>query len=170
MAVLMSLGGNSAGDGFLVAPLGTTYDADLSLWTDAGTATVKLQASPNPANLVFSTAGPISLSTVPTVVTVHALLQSASRGDTTIQALEGATVVASFKVTSIKHPVVNFNGRFQARFATDSDLPYINPIYTDTASHSATDDVVPLSQGYTFGLEGSRISCPLPALCPRSST
>ena len=129
MAVLMSLGGNSAGDGFLIAPLGTTYDAEIALWTDAGTASVTLQASPNAANLVFSTAGPISLSTVPTVVTVHAQLQSASRGDTTIQVLDGTTVVASFDVTSIKHPVVNFNGRFEARFATDNLRPYLNPIY-----------------------------------------
>jgi hypothetical protein len=80
--------------------------------------------------------------------------------------LEGTTVVASFKVTSIKHPVVNFNGRFQARFATDSDLPYINPIYTDTASHSATDDVVPLSQGYTFGLEGEPNFVPVTGTVP----
>jgi hypothetical protein len=170
MAVLMSLGGNSAGDGFLVAPLGTNYDAELALQTDAGTATVTLQASPNPANLVFSTTGSISLSTTPTVVKVHAQLQSASRGDTTIQVLEGTTVVASFKVTSIKDPVVNFQRAVPSAIATDSDLPYINPIYTDTATQSATNDVVPLSQGWTFGLEGSRISCPLPALCPRSST
>jgi hypothetical protein len=162
----MSLGGNAAGDGFLIAPLGTTYDAEIALWTDAGTASVTLQASPNPASLVFSTAGPISLSTTPTIVTVHSLLQSASRGDTTIQALVGATVVASFTVTSIKHPVVNFNGRFQTRFATDSDLPYLNPIYTDTASHSATDDVVPLSQGYTFGLEGEPNFVPVTGTVP----
>jgi hypothetical protein len=154
MAVHMSLGGNSAGDGFLIAPLGSNYDAEIALWTDGETPSVTLQASPNPANLVFSTVGPISLSTVPKVVTVHSLHQSASRGDTTIQVLEGMAVVASFKVTSIKHPVVNFSGRFEARFATDNDLPYINPIYTDTASHTANDDPIPLSQGYTFGLEG----------------
>ena len=47
MAVLMSLGGNSAGDGFLVAPTGSTYDADITLSTDAGNASVTLQASPN---------------------------------------------------------------------------------------------------------------------------
>ena len=57
MAVLMSLGGNSAGDGFLLAPLGSNYEAEIALWTDAGTANVSLQASPNPANLAFSSAG-----------------------------------------------------------------------------------------------------------------
>src|SRR5688572_5419536 len=118
MAVLISLGGNSAGDGFLVAPLGTTYEAQISLSTDAGTASVTLQAAPNPAGLVFSTLGPIALSTTPTIVTVHSTLQSAARGDTTIQVLQAAVVVASFAVTSIKHPVVNFKGRFEARFST----------------------------------------------------
>ena len=49
MAVLMTLGGNSAGDGFLVAPLDNTYEAEITLKTDAGTASVTLQASPNPA-------------------------------------------------------------------------------------------------------------------------
>jgi hypothetical protein len=87
-------------------------------------------------------------------VTVHSLLQSAARGDTTIQVLQGATVVASSNLTSIRQPVVNFNGRFEARFATDADLTNINPIYTDTASHTANDDPVPISQGRTFGLEG----------------
>jgi hypothetical protein len=143
----MSLGGSSSGDGFLIAPLGTTYDAEIALWTDAGTASVTLQASPNPAGLVFSTAGPISISTVPTVVTVHAMLQSTSRGDTTIQVLVGASVVASFNVTSIKHPVVNFKGRFEARFATDGAPYNRDPIYT-----AVLDNVVP--PGWTWGLEG----------------
>jgi hypothetical protein len=163
----MSLGGSAAGDGFLVAPLGSTYDAEIALWTDSGTASVTLQASPNPANLVFSTVGPFSLTTVPTVyATVHSLLQSTSRGDTTIQVLEGMAVVASFTVTSINHIVVNFNGRFEARFATDTDRPYINPIYTDTATHTANDDPVPLSQGRTFGLEGEPNFVPDPPPVP----
>jgi hypothetical protein len=159
MAVLMSLAGNTAGDGFLVAPLGSTYDAEIALWTDTGTASVTLQASPNPAGLVFSTAGPISISTVKTFVTVHSTLQSGSRGDTTIQVLEGATVVASFHVTSIKHPVVNFNGRFEARFGTDNARPYINPIYTATL-----DTVVP--PGRTFGLEGEPNFVPVTGIVP----
>ena len=167
MAVHMSLAGNAAGDGFLVAPLGSTYDAEIALWTDAGTASVTLQASPNPANLVFSNAGPFSISTVPTVVaTVHAQLLSTSRGDTTIQVLEGMAVVASFTVTSINHIVVNFNGRFEARFSTDADRPYLNPIYTDTPSHTANDDTVPLSQGRTFGLEGEPNFVPITGTVP----
>src|SRR5438093_1317812 len=84
-----------------------------------GTASVTLQASPNPANLQFSNAGPIALSTTPTIVTVHSLLQSASRGDTTIQVLPsgGGAPLVSFTVTSITEPQINFSGRFEARFA-----------------------------------------------------
>jgi hypothetical protein len=164
----MSLGGNSAGDGFLVAPLGANYEAEIALWTDSGTATVTLQAaSPNPANLVFSTAVPIIISNVPTVVaTVHALKQSGSRGDTTIQVLDGGmAVVASFNVTSINHIVVNFNGRFEARFATDGALPYGNPIYQPPP---APDMVIPLGQtgGRTFGLEGEPNFVPITGTVP----
>jgi Bacterial Ig-like domain (group 3) len=149
MAILMSVGGNSAGDGFLIAPLGTTYETEISLSTDAGIANVTLQASPNPAGLVFSTLGPIALSTVPTIVTVHATLQSTSRGDTTIQVLPsgGGAPLASFSITSIKHPVVNFKGRFEARFATDGAVYSTNPLYT-----AVLDNVVP--PGWTWGLEG----------------
>lgn len=146
MAVLISLGGNPTGDGFLIAPLGTTYDAELTLSTDTGTLASTLQASPNPAGLVFSQTS-VNLSTTPTVVTVHAMAQSSARGDTTIQVLDGATVVASFTLTSIKHPFVNFRGRFEARFATDGALYNRNPIYTATL-----DAVVP--PGWTWGLEG----------------
>ena len=164
MAVLMSLGGNSAGDGFLVVPQAVNYEAEIALRTDAGTATVTLQASPNPANLVFSTAGPINISTVPTVVTVHALLQSASRGDTTIQVLDGGmAVVASFTVTAIKHPVVNFKGRFEARFATDGARPNVNPMYT-----AAVDSVVP--PGRTWGLEGEPLFVPVAGIVPTNLT
>ncbi len=54
MAVTISLQGNSASDGFLLAPVGSNYDAELSLATDTGTLAVTLQASPNPAGVVFS--------------------------------------------------------------------------------------------------------------------
>src|SRR5262245_51533927 len=105
MAVLISVGGNSGGDGFLVTPVFSNYDAEISLATDAGSLAVTLQANPNAAGLVFSTTA-LTISTVPTIVTVHATLQSNSRGDTTIEVLDGATVVASFTITSIKHPTI----------------------------------------------------------------
>lgn len=162
MAVLMSLGG-APSDGFLIAPLGTTYDAEISLSTDAGTLNVTLQAAaPNPAGLVFSTMGPIAISTVPTIVKVHSTLQSTMRGDTTIQVRDGAmTVVASFKVTSIKHPVVNFRGRFEVRFATDESPPFLDPIYP---APPGTDTAVDSSPGWTWALEGEPDFAPAPPL------
>jgi hypothetical protein len=110
--------------------------------------------------------GPISISTTPTIVKVHSTLQSATRGDTTIQVLDGTlAVVASFKVTSIKHPVVNFSGRFEARFSTDGALPYGNPIYQPPP---APDTVIPLggAGGRTFGLEGEPNFVPITGTVP----
>ena len=148
MAVTISLQGNSAGDGFVLAPVGSNYDSELSLATDVGTLAATLQASPNPAGLAFSQTS-VNLSTTPTLVTVHATAQSASRGDTTIQVLDGANVVASFKVTAIKHPAVNFTGRFEARFATDNAPYNSNPLYT-----AMTGTNVNIGNGWTWGLEG----------------
>lgn len=160
MAVSISLAGNSAGDGFLIAPLGATYDAELLLWTDVGTASVTLQASPNPAGLVFSQAA-LNLSTAPTSVMVHATAQSSARQDTTIQVLDGANVVATFTVTSIKHPIVNFRGRFEARFGTDNGPYNRNPMYTAT-----NDAAVP--PGWTWGLEGEPDFVPTVANVPEN--
>jgi hypothetical protein len=75
-------------------------------------------------------------------------------------------VAASFTVTSINHIAVNFSGRFEARFATDADLANVNPIYADTPSHTANDDMVPLSSGRTFGLEGELPFVPGPGTVP----
>ena len=165
MAVLMSLGGNSMGDGFLVAPRDTSYDAELALWTDADTASVTLQASPNVAGLVFSQTA-VNLSTTPTaptIVTVHSTHPSASRGDTTIQVLDGATVVASFSVTSIEHVMVNFKGRFEARFATDSDPYNSSPMYSATVDNLG-------SIGWTWGLEGEPPFVPIVGIVPENLT
>jgi hypothetical protein len=44
MAVTISLQGNSVGDGFVLAPVGSTYDAEFSLATDTGTLAATLHA------------------------------------------------------------------------------------------------------------------------------
>lgn len=146
MSVFLSLGGKSNGDGFLVAPVGATHDGELSIVTDAGALNITLQAMPNAAGLVFS-ANNLAISTVPTLISVHALMPSVTRGDTTIQVLDGPNVVASYTLTAITHPKVHFSGRFEARFATDG-APYTrNPRYT-----AVLDTVVP--PGWTWALEG----------------
>jgi hypothetical protein len=146
VAVLMSLAGNAAGDGFLITPVSSVYPAELLLRTDTGAASVTLQASPNPAGLVFSQTM-LNLSTAPTAVMVHATVQSGARQDTIIQVLDGPTIVAIFAVTAINDPVVHFRGRFEARFSTDGGAYNRNPMYT-----AVNDTVVP--PGWTWGLEG----------------
>ena len=54
--------------------------------------------------------------------------------------------MASFTVTSIKHPTVNIRGRFEARFATQPAFYNQNALYT-----SVSEMVGP---GWTWGLEG----------------
>src|SRR5262245_28083306 len=127
MAVHMSVGGNTvSGDGFLVAPQAANYETEIELWTDGETPSVTLQAATanNVANLGLSNPGPHSLPAVHTTLTVHSQQQSNTRGDTTIQVLDGAAVIINFAITSISHPVVHFKGRFEARFATDGASVY----------------------------------------------
>ena len=157
MAVVMSLGGNAAGDGFLLGPLDSTYEAEIALSTDDGTnKTVTLQAAPpNAAGLLFTPAAgtSINITGAPTVVaTVHATTQSASRGDTTIQVLEAGGVVKSFTVTCIKSARVNFRGRFEARFDTDGNRFNYNAQYKDPAAFPGTSENV--GAGWTWALEG----------------
>jgi len=165
MAVHMSLGGNTvSGDGFLVAPQAGKYETEIELWTDGETPSVTLQADPahNVANLVFSNPGPHSLSTVHTKLTVHAQHQSNTRGDTTIQVMDGGTAVINFALTSILHPVVHFKGRFEARFATDPASPYANPKYD-------ANPATLVAPGRTWALEGEPDFCPgAPAAIPRT--
>lgn len=146
MAVIVSLQGSISGDGFLIAPVGgRVFGASLSLHTDSGEASVTLRVSPNAGQLVFSQTS-VAVTTAPTLVTVHALEKSVSRGDTTIEVLEGTTVVWSMAVTCIAHPVLHFRGRFQARFATQPAFYNANPMYTATSEN--------VGPGWTWILEG----------------
>jgi hypothetical protein len=146
VAVIVSLQGSTAGEGFLIAPLGArVFDAVLSLHSDSGPASVTLRASAEAGGLVFSETS-VAVTTVPTLVRVHATAKSLTRGDTTIEVVEGTTVVWSMAVTCIANPVLHFRGRFQARFATQPAFYNSNPMYTDTS-----EDVGP---GWTWALEG----------------
>jgi hypothetical protein len=148
MAVIVSLQGSTVGDGFLIAPLGArVFDASLSLQTDSGPASVTLRAAPDTGGLVFSQTS-VPVATAPTMVTVHATATSTSRGDTTIQVLEGTTVVWSMAVTCVTDPILHFRGRFEARFATQDGFYNDNPLYT------ATSEDAGFGPGWTWGLEG----------------
>lgn len=148
MATLITLQGNNSGEGFLIAPFGDrVFQASLGLRMDSGTASVTIRASPDGAGLVFSQAA-IDLTTTEKIVQIHATAQSAARNDTVIEILSGTTVQAAFNITAISNPVIHFKGRFQARFATDSDKYNLNPKYgSDPAEGNP-------SPGWTWILEG----------------
>ena len=146
MAIVATLQGVGSGDGFLIAPLGArVFTAPFVLQTDSGSADVALRASPDGAGLRFTQTS-LTVTTVPTVIDVHATAKSLRRGDTVIEVLEGDTVVWSMNVTGIAKPIVHFRGRFEARFATQPAFYNANPKYTATS-----EDVGP---GWTWALEG----------------
>lgn len=176
MAVLISLNDNSAGDGFLLAPLDSTYDAQIKLRTDPATASTvvtlhSVAASdvtlPGPAGLVFSTLGPVTITPVDTIIAVHAMMQSNSRGDTVIQVREAGIPVANFIITSITNPVVNFSGRFEARFATAPALYNQNAMYKDP-SVASTPETLDVAPGWTWGLEGEPNFVPVAGIIPEN--
>jgi len=146
MTVLATLQGIGSGEGFLIAPLGArVFTAPLSLQTDSGSADIALRASPDGAGLLFSQTS-LTVTTVPTVIDVHATAKSLQRGDTAIEVLEGDTVVWRMSVTGIAKPTVHFRGRFEARFATQPAFYNANPKYT-----AISEEVGP---GWTWALEG----------------
>jgi hypothetical protein len=72
-------------------------------------------------------------------INIHATAASVFRNDTKLQILVAGTIHATFNLTSITQPQIWFKGRFQARFATDSD--YYNEKRGTT-------------NGWNFALEG----------------
>lgn len=122
MAIQIRVNGNGSGEGFLIAPDGTrTFPVPIGLKTDDGTTVAAtLQIAPGGVGVVFSSTAP-SISPAETFVDLHATAMSASRNDTVLQVVVGGVVQASFNLTAISNPEVWFQGRFQARFATDND-------------------------------------------------
>src|SRR5204863_9269754 len=55
-----------------------------------------------------------------------------SRNDVTIEAVAAADVVAQFRLTAVRNPVLRFAGRFQCRLATDPDA------YDDPWGHDSS--------------------------------
>ncbi|MGI5127027.1 hypothetical protein ACQEVB_09470 [Pseudonocardia sp. CA-107938] len=149
MTVIAALQGETSGDHFLIAPHdGRVFPGVLALSTDRAT-TVTLRSVPDGRIVLSPTT--CDLGTDPTDVTVHATGPSQSRGDTTIEIVEGGDVVATLELTCIEEPVVHFRGRFEARFATDSAPYNDNPAYT---SDPDQDQDVAVASGWTWVLEG----------------
>jgi hypothetical protein len=155
MGIVISVNGNSAGDGFLVAPDGGRgFPASLNLKTDDGsTVNVTLDATPNGAGIVLP-AGSVSVGPGGTDIPIQATAVSNARKDTVINVHSGGGTT-TFELTSIRDPQIGFRGRFEARFATDGDY-YNNPRGTDggTPGHDPNADGFGPNPGWTWALEG----------------
>lgn len=122
-AVEATLGGAAPGSAFLiVSDAATAVPARLSVRTTDGTAgdiTVRAKAS-SAATLQISP-GSVHVSGTAAEVEVTATTPSSAPNDTTIEVVQGTTVLASVDVTAISRPALRFRGRFQCRLATDPD-------------------------------------------------
>ena len=160
MGIVIRVNGNSAGDGFLVAPdSGRVFPVSLNLSTDDGsTVNVTVDATPNGAGIVLP-GGNVSVGPGGTDIPIQATSVSSTRQDTVINVHSGG--VTTFALTSIRDPQIGFRGRFEARFATDGDY-YNNPRGSDgtgTASGGSPGfsnivDGQPAGPGWTWALEG----------------
>jgi len=155
--IVIEVSGSGTGDGFLIAPdNGITFSVPLSLSTnDGSTVSATIDATPNGGGIAVP-GGSISIGPSPTVLHIFATAASASRGDTVINVHVGA-VETSFSLTAISSPQIGFQGRFEARFATDGD--YYNDARgshgTGTASGGTTgSDPGFGGAGWTWALEG----------------
>lgn len=141
MAIIITVNGSKGPEGFLVAPSGSNeFPVLVGLKTDNNTtvqATLVITA-PSGVNVQLSqtsvTIGPTQKS-----VKITAKSPSKKRGDIKLDVKVGATVRASFTLTSLPQPRLRFAGRFQARFATDGDF------FNEPRGTSA---------GWTWALEG----------------
>jgi hypothetical protein len=141
MAISLKVNGNAGNEGFLLAPSGThLFPMPVALKTTDGTtvnATVGVVA---PAGVTV-TLSQTSVTIGPTTKTIKITAKSASKqkGDIKLQVKVGAQVKAQCVLTSISQARIRFGGRFQARFATDSDF------FNEPRGTSA---------GWMFALEG----------------
>src|SRR5215472_3346929 len=126
MGILISVNGNSTSDAFLIAPDDArTFSVPLTISTnDGSTVNATIDATPNGAGIALP-AGNFSVTPAGVTFSIFATTVSATRGDTTINVHVGSATT-KFKLTAISNPVIWFQGRFEARFATDGDY-YNNP-------------------------------------------
>ena len=155
--IVIEVNGSGAGDGFLITPdNGITFSVQLSLSTnDGSTVSATIDATPNGAGITLP-GGSISISPSPTDIPISAATVSASRGDTVINVHVGA-VKTSYSLTAISNPQLWFQGRFEARFATDGD--YYNDGRGTYGTGAASGGTTGSSQtfggaGWTWALEG----------------
>ena len=117
------MGGALSGSAFLiVSDTATMIPARLSLRTTDGTAgDVTIQAKQSSAAMLQITPASVHVTGTAVEVEVAATTLSAALNDTTIEVVQGTTVLASIDLTAVSRPALRFRGRFQCRLATDPD-------------------------------------------------
>jgi hypothetical protein len=141
MAISLKVNGNAGNEGFLIAPSGTkTFPMPVALKSTDHTTVYATLVVVAPAGVIVELSNTnVTIGPTVTNVKIMAKTPSKSAGDITLQVKVGKSIKASCTLTSIKNVRVRFGGRFQARFATDSD--FFNEKRGTT-------------KGWTFALEG----------------
>lgn len=127
MSVTATLNGSARGSGFLIAPAGSAnFPVPLTLKTNDGSKFVaELAVSPSGAGVKIEPSV-INVGPDETPVTVCAVSPSFKKDDTVISITRDGALLESINITSIERPRLAFDGRFEVRFATNSD-PYNHP-------------------------------------------
>ena len=140
MPITVNVNGRPMTEAFLIASLGArSYPVSISL------GSTDRQDPPERANLHLQAGNtPVELShTTVTRARDHVLLTAQStskrRNDIVLQVEAAGSVVASMSFTAMSNPRLRFQGRFEARFATNTDF------YNDRRG---------TSKGWTWALEG----------------
>jgi hypothetical protein len=117
------LGGAPSGSAFvIVSEGGASVPAKLSLQTtDGSQGDVTIRSAAGSVAALQFTPSTVHVSGTATEVEVVATTPSSNPNDTTIEVVQGPTVLASVALTAIARPAVRFRGSFQCRLATDPD-------------------------------------------------
>lgn len=141
MAISVTVNGNSGNEGLLLAPSGgNEFPVPVALKTTDGTTVNATLVASTPAGVTVALSQ-TSVSIGPTTKTVKITAKNRSKAanDIKLHVKVGSQVKATVVLTSIANARIRFSGRFQARFATDSDF------FNEPRGTSA---------GWTFALEG----------------
>ena len=127
-AIEALLDGAPSGSAFLIVSEGATpLPATLNLrTTDGSQGTVTVRAAAGAVAALQATPASVDVSATAVDVEVVATSPSGAVNDTTIEIVQGPTVLASVALTAITKPAVRFRGTFQCRLATDPD-PFDDP-------------------------------------------
>jgi hypothetical protein len=122
-AVQAVLGGAASEKAFVIVSAGEAQiPAKLSLrTTDGSQGDVTIRSASGSVAALQFTPSSVHVSGTATEVAVVATTPSSNPNDTTIEVVDGPTVLASIALTAITRPALRFRGSFQCRLATDPD-------------------------------------------------